>query len=121
MTCPYPDCSWRAITASESGARTAYLKHVVEAHAEDGAASIDWFERSPGYTSTWRTHETGQLFIVLDGDFVLHTEATSTELSTSDSMQIAAGERHYTENPGERPCVGLRVSAPEHEFSTGSP
>ena len=122
MTCPYPDCSWQAIAPSENGARNAYLKHVVTEHTDDGgAASVEWFEQSAGHVSRWHTPENRQVFIVLEGDLLVHTEDTAVELSTSDSMRIEAGERHYSENPGERPCVGLRVSAPRPARSDGSP
>lgn len=121
MICLYPDCSWQPITPSAEGDRKAYLEHVIAEHAEtDGAADIEWFEKSPGHRSEWRSSENGQVFIVLEGQLVIHTETTEIELSTSDSVRIGGSERHYSENTGECQCVGLRVSAPEREFSTES-
>ncbi|MFC7133068.1 MULTISPECIES: cupin domain-containing protein [Salinibaculum] len=120
--CPYPDCAWQAIAPSTEGARQAYMTHVVDEHllATD-AISVDPFEAPPGHTSDPRSHDTAQVVIVFEGELVLHTEDASVELSTSDSMRIDAGESHYSENPGDRPCVGLRVSTPGPEFSGGIP
>lgn len=119
MECPDPDCSWRAIAPSENAARKTYLEHVVVEHTGEDAASTEWFETAPGRTSERRSHATEQVFIVFEGDLVLHTETTSIELSSSDSVRLEAGERYYRENPGEGPCYGIRVSAPRREFSIG--
>lgn len=117
--CPQPDCSWQAITASAAGARNAYLKHVVDEHAgADDEIAVDWFEKSPGQTSDRRSHEHEQVFIVLDGELVLHTEDTSFELSTGDSMPIEAGVSYHSENPSERTCVGIRTSARGYDYES---
>lgn len=122
IQCPHPDCGWQAIAASTAGAEQTYVAHVLAEHS--GATdelSVDMFEQSPGDTSEQRSHETEQVFLIFEGEFVLHTEDDSFELSASDSVRLDAGERHYSENPGERPCVGLRVSAPGDELSGGLP
>lgn len=119
MECPDPDCSWRAIAPSVDAAHKTYLEHVVAEHTGDDATSTEWFETAPGRTSERRSHATEQVFIVFDGDLVLHTETSSIELSGSDSVRLEAGERYYSENPGEGPCYGIRVSGPGREFSIG--
>lgn len=117
--CPHPDCAWQAVAPSAEGAKQSYVAHVVAEHAgANDAVSVDRFEQSPGHTSKERSHDTDVVFIAFEGEFVLHTEETSIELSTSSSVRVEAGECHYRENPGERPCVGLRVAAPGDAFSS---
>ena len=88
-----------------------YLRHVLTEHTDgDDGVSVDWFELPPGHRSTRRRPESDQVYVVLEGELVVHTDARSIDLSTSDSVRIEGGERHSTENPGERPCVGLRLA-----------
>jgi|AntRauMinimDraft_4_1070384.scaffolds.fasta_scaffold00135_7 mannose-6-phosphate isomerase-like protein (cupin superfamily) len=119
--CPHPDCSWQAIVASADGAQRAYLQHLVEEHAgADNARDVDWFEQSPGEISGRRSHEREHVFIVLDGEIVIHTEDDSIELSTGDSVPVEAGMRYHSENLGSRSCVGIRASAPGAGHASGS-
>lgn len=62
------------------------------------------------------SHENEQIFVILNGEFILHTEDDSVRLSTYDTAWVDEWENHYSENPGERPCIGLNIFAPDREF-----
>jgi len=118
--CLQSGCSWQAIAPSAEGARNAYLRHIVDKHTgADDVFDVEWFEKPPGEISNRRSHEHEQIFIILDGAMILHTDDDSIELSTGDSVPIEARARYHSENPGERACVGIRTSAPGFERANG--
>ncbi|MDL5362922.1 cupin domain-containing protein [Halalkalicoccus sp. NIPERK01] len=80
------------------------------------AVSVDWFEKPPGHVSDRHSHENEQVFVVLDGEFVLYTDGESVTLGRYDTAWVDAGEPHWSENPGTEPTVGLNVFAPGRRF-----
>jgi mannose-6-phosphate isomerase-like protein (cupin superfamily) len=84
--------------------------------ASSDAVSVDWFRKPPGHVSEQHNHEHEQIFVVLDGEFVLHTAEDSVRLGPNDTARVDPWEEHYSENSGERPCTGLNVFAPGREF-----
>lgn len=80
------------------------------------SVSVDWFQKPPGHVSDRHTHENEQIFVVLDGEFILHTEDDSLRLSKNDTAWVDTRETHYSENPGEVPTIGLNIFAPGREF-----
>jgi mannose-6-phosphate isomerase-like protein (cupin superfamily) len=62
--------------------------------------SVDWFQKPPGHVSERHSHENEQVFVILDGKFILHTEDESVQLSQNDTAWVDAWEEHYSENPG---------------------
>jgi mannose-6-phosphate isomerase-like protein (cupin superfamily) len=100
------------VTPSDAGATESYVTHLVEEHAAAEGSEVDFFERTPEDASEPRSHETRQVFVVLEGELVLHTDASSITLTANDSVSLDAGERYEAENPGTDRCVGIRFAAP---------
>lgn len=80
------------------------------------AVSVDWFEKPPGHRSEKHSHENEQIFVIIEGTFVLHTERESVTLGPYDAAWVDAGEKHWSENPGPEPTIGLNVFAPGRAF-----
>ncbi|MEM4780880.1 MAG: cupin domain-containing protein [Halalkalicoccus sp.] len=81
-----------------------------------GAVSVDWFEKPPGHVSERHSHRNEQVFVVLEGEFVLHTDEGSVTLGRYDAARVDSDEPHWSENPGPEPTVGINVFAPGREF-----
>jgi quercetin dioxygenase-like cupin family protein len=80
------------------------------------AVSVDWFEKPPGHISKKHSHENEQIFVILEGTFVLHTDHESVTLKPFDTAWVDSGEKHWSENPGTEPTTGLNIFAPGREF-----
>lgn len=80
------------------------------------AVSVDWFRKPAGHVSEMHAHENEQIFVILEGEFILHTEIESVRLGRYDSAWVDANEPHYSENPTASPTIGLNVFAPGREF-----
>lgn len=80
------------------------------------ALSVDWFEKPPGHVSERHSHEHEQVFVVISGTFVLHTDDESVTLGPRDTARVDSWEEHYSENPSDEPCTGLNIFAPGREF-----
>lgn len=80
------------------------------------AVSVDWFEKPPGHVSEKHSHDHEQIFVVLEGTVVLHTERESVTLGRYDTAWVDGGEAHWSENPGSEPATGLNIFAPGREF-----
>lgn len=80
------------------------------------AVSVDWFQKPAGHVSELHAHENEQVFVILEGEFVLHTETESAQLGRYDSAWVEANEAHYSENPSMSPTIGLNIFAPGREF-----
>lgn len=81
-----------------------------------GRLSVDWFQKPPGHSSESHNHENEQMFVILEGEFILHTDDESVRLTANDTAWVDSWEIHYSENPGETPCSGLNIFAPGREF-----
>lgn len=80
------------------------------------AVSVDWFEKPPGHNSEKHSHKNEQIFVILKGTFVLHTEHKSVTLNPLDTAWVGSWEEHWSENPGTEPTTGLNIFAPGREF-----
>lgn len=80
------------------------------------SVSVDWFQKPAGHVSELHGHPNEQIFVILDGEFILYTEEESVQLGRFDSAWVDANERHYSENPGETPTIGLNIFSPGREF-----
>ena len=78
--------------------------------------SVDWFEKPPGHLSKRHSHEHIQVFVVLEGEFILHTDAESITLQAMDVAWVDPWEEHWSENPGEKPARGLNIFTPGRKF-----
>ncbi|WP_084383826.1 cupin domain-containing protein [Halalkalicoccus paucihalophilus] len=78
--------------------------------------SVDWFEKPPGHQSEQHNHENEQIFVILSGEFILHTEEESVVLNQYDTAWVDGWEEHWSENPGNEPTTGLNIFAPGREF-----
>ena len=78
--------------------------------------SVDWFQKPPGHTSEMHSHENEQIFVVLEGEFMLHTVDESVSLGRYDTAWVDSWEEHYSENPGKEPAIGLNIFAPGRAF-----
>ncbi len=58
------------------------------------AISVDWFEKPPGHVSDRHSHENEQVFVVLDGEFVLYTDEESVALGRYDTAWVDSEELH---------------------------
>ncbi|XVH33231.1 cupin domain-containing protein (plasmid) [Haloferacaceae archaeon DSL9] len=80
------------------------------------AVSVDWFQKPPKHVSEMHSHEHEQIFVVLDGEFILHTPEASVALGQYDTARVDSWEEHCSENPGEKPTIGLNIFAPGRTF-----
>ena len=78
--------------------------------------SVDWFEKPPGHISKKHSHENIQVFVVLEGVFILHTENESVTLHAMDVAWVDPWEEHWSENPGDKPTRGLNIFTPGRAF-----
>lgn len=78
--------------------------------------SVDWFTKPAHHVSESHTHEHEQIFVILEGEFVLHTQAESVTLTRFDSAWVDSNEEHYSENPTSSPTIGLNIFAPGRDF-----
>lgn len=80
------------------------------------SVSVDWFQKPASHVSEMHNHENEQIFVILEGEFILHTEEESVHLERYDTAWVDAYEPHYSENPSTKPAIGLNVFAPGREF-----
>ena len=80
------------------------------------AVSVDWFVKPPGHLSKKHSHENEQIFLILEGTFILHTETGSVTLHPMDVAWVDPWEEHWSENPGVLPTRGLNIFAPGRQF-----
>ena len=80
------------------------------------AASVDWFVKPPGHISDRHSHEQVQIFLILEGTFILHTDEESVTLKPMDVAWVDSWEEHWSENPDAEPARGLNIFTPGRSF-----
>ena len=99
----------------------AQVEHPAPGWSRAGLASleevsVDWFVKPAGHISEKHSHENIQVFVILEGAFILHTEQESVTLQAMDVAWVDPWELHWSENPGKEPTRGLNIFSPGRAF-----